>query len=253
VVSLEEDRVHAMDLTGRRVLVTGGTRGVGLAAARALVAAGAEVVVTGTKVMPSLYDVDLSRFDYHQLQLTRRDSIDYLLGHLGPIDVLVNAAGASIPHSHDLHHREFVAHSARVGLVGPTHLTTRLRWRLCESLAPGGGAVVNTGAVRAWGELTQSPIDAQNDLVAMTRRLGETWARHGARVNTVIESAPVRVPQQVRVQISRDSGPLLTRTTQRTGTVDDIAAAVLFLAGPGSAWITGQTLHVNAVARGHDL
>lgn len=236
----------AMDFTGRRVLVTGGTRGVGLAAATALVEAGADVVVTGTKVMPGLYDADLSRFDYHQLQLTRRDSIDYLLSHLGPIDILVNAAGATLPHSSDPHEREFVAHSALVGLVGPHHLTTRLRWRLCESLAPGGGAVVNTTAVRAWGELTQSRVDAQRELIATTRRLGETWARHGARVNAVIDSGPVRVPQQVRVEIGRQDGPLLTRTHRRTGTAADIANAVLFLAGPASAWISGQTLHVNA-------
>ena len=243
--------VLAHDFAGQHVLVTGGTRGVGLATAEAFVDAGARVTVTGTKVLPGLYDADLSRFDYHQLQLARRESIDYFISNLGPIDILINAAGATLPHSSDPHEREFVAHSARVGLVGPTQLTTRLRFRLSESLAPGGGAVINTSATRSWLELTQSRSEAQAELIAMTKRVGESWRRHGARVNAVIDSGRVVVPQQFRVQITHQSGPLLTRPTPvRQATHHDVAGVVLFLCGSDAAYVTGQTMVIDGPVRG---
>jgi len=229
--------VLAHDFAGQRVLITGGTRGVGLATAHAFVEAGADVTVTGTKVLPGLYDADLSRFDYHQLNLTRRESIDYLVSNLGRIDILVNAAGASLPSSLDHHEREFVAHSARLGLLGPTQLMTRLRFRLSESTVPGGGAVVNTGATRRWYELTRTVDEASAELIEATRRMGESWSRHGARVNTVLESPQKAVPRQYRTE-----GTLLVRSIPST--LEAVAGVVLFLAGSDAACVTGQTLFV---------
>ena len=229
--------VLAHDFAGQRVLVTGGTRGVGLATAHAFVEAGADVTVTGTKVLPGLYDAELSRFDYHQLNLTRRESIDYLVSNLGRIDILVNAAGASLPSSLDHAEREFVAHSARLGLLGPNQLMTRLRFRLSESTVPGGGAVVNTGATRRWHELTRTADEASAELIEATRRMGESWSRHGARVNTVLESPQRAVPRQYRTE-----GTLLVRSIPST--LEAVAGVVLFLAGSDAACITGQTIFV---------
>ena len=229
--------VLAHDFAGQRVLVTGGTRGVGLATAHAFVEAGADVTVTGTKVLPGLYDAELSRFDYHQLNLTRRESIDYLVSNLGRIDILVNAAGASVPSSLDHAEREFVAHSARLGLLGPNQLMTRLRFRLSESTVPGGGAVVNTGATRRWHELTRTADEASAELIEATRRMGESWSRHGARVNTVLESPQRAVPRQYRTE-----GTLLVRSIPST--LEAVAGVVLFLAGSDAACITGQTIFV---------
>ena len=229
--------VLAHDFAGQRVLVTGGTRGVGLATAHAFVEAGADVTVTGTKVLPGLYDAELSRFDYHQLNLTRRESIDYLVSNLGRIDILVNAAGASLPSSLDHAEREFVAHSARLGLLGPNQLMTRLRFRLSESTVPGGGAVVNTGATRRWHELTRTADEASAELIEATRRMGESWSRHGARVNTVLESPQRAVPRQYRTE-----GSLLVRSIPST--LEAVAGVVLFLAGSDAACITGQTIFV---------
>ena len=229
--------VLAHDFAGQRVLVAGGTRGVGLATAHAFVEAGADVTVTGTKVLPGLYEADLSRFDYHQLNLTRRESIDYLVSNLGRIDILINAAGARISSGLDHHEREFIAHSARLGLLGPAQLATRLRFRLSESTVPGGGAVVNTGSVRRWFELTRSAEDACDELIEATRRMGESWSRHGARVNSVLEAPQGNVPRQYRTE-----GSLMVRTLPHT--LEAIAGVVLFLAGSDAAYITGQTLVV---------
>lgn len=233
--------VLAHDFAGQRVLVTGGTRGVGLEVAHAFVDAGAEVTVTGTKVIPSLYDADLSRFDFHQLNLTRRESIDYLLAKLGRIDILINAAGAALPTSLDAHEREFIAHSARLGLLGPAQLTTRLRFKLSESKVPGGGAVVNTASTRRWFELTTSAEAARSDLIESTRRMGQSWSRHGARVNTVLEPAATGIPRQYS-PAGQSSGSLMVRPRQAIR--EDVASVVLFLAGSDAAGLTGHTLQL---------
>jgi NAD(P)-dependent dehydrogenase (short-subunit alcohol dehydrogenase family) len=83
------------DFSGARVLVTGGTSGIGLAVASAFADAGATVTITGTRPTPGAYDVDLSRFAYRRLDVRDGDAIARLAGELDALDVLVNNAGAN--------------------------------------------------------------------------------------------------------------------------------------------------------------
>jgi 3-oxoacyl-[acyl-carrier protein] reductase len=254
------------DFTGRHVLVTGGTRGLGLSIAQAFLESGARVSITGTKILPSLYDADLSRFEYHQLRLTSSEAIDSFVERIGALDVLVNAAGARLSTDLAEHEREFVCHSARLGFVGPLRLTQQLRPRLCASNAPGGGAVVHTGSTGRWLELTQTPADAEAELIAQTSRTGRAWSRLGTRVNMVLPPARLSVPHQQRGHLSSYSGAghhgtshhgsgygstadsaLLTRPRVTTGvTAEQVASVTLFLASGGAAAVTGQTLHADA-------
>lgn len=240
------------DFTSRHVLVTGGTRGLGLAVSQAFVAAGARVSVTGTKILPSLYDDDLSPFDYHQLQLANSEAIDSFVERIGSVDVLVNAAGARLSTSLDDHEREFLCHSARLGFVGPQRLTQQLRHRLCSSLAPGGGAVIHTSHSLAWLQLTLSPADAESELRAQTAQAGRAWARVGARVNAILSPTQINVPSQQRSEmfipgVSPDTGAVLTKLRVAREVADEqIAPVALFLASVGAVSISGQTLHAMA-------
>lgn len=238
------------DFTGRHVLVTGGTRGLGLAMARAFHGAGARVSVTGTKILPSLYDADLRDFDYHQLQLASADAIASFVERIGRLDVLVNAAGARLSASMDEHEREFLCHSARLGFVGPGRLTQQLRHRICASHAPGGGSVIHTHHTLGWLELTQSAADAEHELRSQTSQAGRAWSRLGGRVNTVLSQGRVAVPSQQRLTpaaVSTDSGALLTRPkVAHEVTFDQVASIALFLASAGASAVSGQTITTTA-------
>ena len=107
---------------------------------------------------------------------------------------------------------------------------------------------MHTSASRRWLELTQSPAEAEAELVEQTRRTGAAWARTGARVNTVVDTPSLSVPTQSR---QAQTGALKTRPrTAATAAMHDVASVVLFLASSGANALSGQTLHVSSGLRG---
>ena len=237
------------DFTGYEVLVVGGTRGEGHAIASSFARSGASVTVTGTMMLRALYDTDLSQFDYESVNLARQDSIDHLVGSIDHLDVLVLAAGCNLPYGLPPSERAFFAEAARSGLIGPTFLTTRLRLKLSQSPALGGGCVVNTGAVRAWLELSSTPEAAHAQVVESTAAAGEKWAGLGVRVNSVMHASRRVLPRQYvpasePVGGSRVAGGTLVRSQQQRAS-EAVTDATLFLASSAASRITGQTLRIS--------
>lgn len=237
------------DFTGYEVLVIGGTRGEGHAIATSFARAGASVTVTGTMMLRSLYDTDLTPFTYESVNLARQESIDHLVGAIDHLDVLVLAATCNLPFDLPSSERAFIAEAARSGLIGPTFLTTRLRFKLSHSPALGGGCVVNTGAVRAWLELSTTPEAAQAEIIGATARAGDKWAGLGVRVNSVLQAPRAVLPRQYARQDpptggSRAAGGTIVRTQQQR-VEDAVTDATLFLASSSASRITGQTLRLS--------
>ena len=83
------------DFSGARVLVTGGSNGIGLGIAQAFAAAGAQVTITGTRAAAADYPHDLSAFAYHPLDVRDVAAIARVTAALERLDVLVNNAGAN--------------------------------------------------------------------------------------------------------------------------------------------------------------
>lgn len=237
--------ISGHDFSGYQVLVVGGTGGDGHAIATSFADAGASVTVTGTMMLRELYDTDLSRFDYEMVNLARQASIDHLVGAVDQVDVLVLAASCNLPHGLPDIERSFIAEAVRSGVLGPSFLITRLRLKLSHSPALGGGCVINTGAVRAWLELSMTPESAQAELIESTQRAGDQWAGLGVRVNSVLPVPRGVLPRQYApARGARVAGDTLTRTRHEQPLRDAVTDAALFLAGATGSRITGHTLRL---------
>ena len=189
------------DFNGYQVLVVGGTRGEGHRIASAFATSGASVTVTGTMMLRSLYDTDLSAFDYESVNLARQDSIDHLVGTIDHIDVLVLAASCNLPYGLPPDEQAFITEAARSGLLGPTFLTTRLRLKLGQSPALGGGCVVNTGAVTQLAASSPAPRRRPSaSWPSPTARAGRNWAGLGVQGQLRAPGGPHRAPPAVRAE-----------------------------------------------------
>lgn len=231
--------------SGARVLVTGGTGGIGLAIARRFSGAGAEVTITGTREAASAYpDEDLSAFQYRQLDLTRHDSVQDLAGQVGELDVLVNNAGGTggtdSPFDFDT--------AVTVNLNATYHLTEALVPTLQRSSSPFGTSVINLASEMS---LFASPYfpgygAAKAGIVQLTRTFAAQYAEAGVRCNAIL-------PGSVRTRMTRlfaddaDIHEAVCRRTplRRWARAGEMAGAALFLASADASFITGHTLVVD--------
>jgi 3-oxoacyl-[acyl-carrier protein] reductase len=237
------------DFDRAAVLVTGGTRGIGLAIARAFVDSGATVTITGTRVDAAAYgDVDLTSFEYRQCRMTEPDDIDNLSSGLGQLDVLVNNAGANLPGGRDEWDPDVFAEVVALNLTGAFRLTTRCRPLLQHSDLDGGAAVVNLGSMTSFFGQTIVPAygAAKAGIVQLTKTLAVSWAKEGIRVNAVAPGVIETDMTAPMLPFEQMTAPLLARTPLgRFGGPADVAPPVLFLASPAARYVTGQTLAVD--------
>lgn len=236
------------DYRDRRVLVTGGSNGIGLGIATAFQAAGADVTITGTRARAADYERDLGGFEYRSLDARDPAAIDEVAAGITALDVLVNNAGASLPGGKNEWKPEVFEESVRINLFGAFRLANALREKLAASAHEGGAAVVNLASMASYFGMPIVPGygAAKAGIVQMTKMLAVAWARQKIRVNAV---APGLVHSNMTAPMTKIAGAdaaHLARTPMgRWGTADDIAPPVLFLASPAAAFITGQTLAVD--------
>lgn len=230
-----------LDFTGRKVLVTGGTSGIGAVVAQAFADAGASVIITGTADDPSGY-ADLPSHDrYLPLRLAERDTVLAVAEACAELDVLINNAGrTSMPEDFD---------AAVDELLKGTHaLTVACLPALSHSTQRGGGAVVTIGSMMAFFGNTFFPGygAAKAGLMMLTRSLAQGWGQRNVRVNALSPGA-IRTPMTVRFADDDAYGPATAQRIAlgRWGEPDDIADPVLFLASPAARYITGECLMVS--------
>lgn len=236
------------DYSGARVLVTGGSNGIGLGVARAFRDAGAGVTITGTRASAAEYDHDLGGLDYQPCRLPDPDAIAAVAGALDGLDVLVNNAGQNLPGGRSEYDPDVFEEVVAVNLFSAFRMVTACQALLRASTMAGGGAVVNVGSMSSFFGIEPVPGygAAKAGVVQMTKTLAVAWARHGIRVNAVAPGIIDTNMTAPMMPFESLTGPILERTPMgRFGTPDDIAPVVLFLAGPAARYITGQTIPVD--------
>ena len=234
------------DFDGARVLVTGGSNGIGLGIARAFRAANAKVAITGRKSKAADYKEDLAGLDYHQAEMTSDGDLDRLASSFDRMDILVNNAGASLM-AEDEWKPEVFERAVRLALFASFRLAMAFKDRISKSSIEGGGSVLNMASMSAYRAVTVVPGygAAKAAIVQMTMNMGAAWGLDNIRVNAV-------APGLIRSQMTQGmvgtpyEEPEIERTPmKRWGTPDDIAPVYLFLASPAAKFITGQTICVD--------
>jgi 2-deoxy-D-gluconate 3-dehydrogenase len=240
------------DLTGRRALVTGANRGLGLAIARGLAGAGAHVVLGVRDVASADEPLETIRAEGGSassiaLDVTRLDearaAID-VAARDGAFDILVNNAGGGInAPAIDVTEADFDA-------VWSLNLRSALflSQHVARSMPP-GSAIVNVasqaGIVALPGE--SSYCIAKAAMLHMTRCHAIEWGDRGIRVNAVAPTfvetdgtAPALSDPAFRADVVERIAAL-----HRIGVPDEVAGAVVFLCSPAASLITGQTLVID--------
>lgn len=238
----------SFDYSGTRVLVTGGTSGIGHAIAGGFADSGAEVTVTGTRGSADDYDTDLTGFGFRRLQLTDPASVDELVAGVDALDVLVNNAGANLPGGRDEWEPDVFAEALALNLTGTMRLTVGLRPCLAASQLAGGASVVMLASMAAFRAVPMVPGygSAKAGVVQLARTLAVHWQADGIRVNAVapgLIDTPMTAPMAELPELLADE--LHHVPVGRMGSPEDVAAAVLFLCSASAGYVTGAVLPVD--------
>lgn len=227
--------------SGKTVLVTGGSQGIGHATAAALRDLGARVTVTGTRAAFSDYDEPLAGVGYICASLENREARAELAGRFAVLDVLVNNAGSGGANEFDQDQFE-----ATIDLN--LNAVMDLSMRLFPLLKAGQGSIVNIGSLASFLAIKEGPAytASKAGLLGLTRALGDKWATEGVRVNLVAPGfIATRMTSRMRVDADYEKRLLKAIPMRRWGEPSEIADAILFLASPAASYITGQSLAVD--------
>ena len=236
------DRV-SFDFSGRNVLVTGGSGGIGGAIARACRHAGAGVTITGTGPAAS-YDGDFADMDFRQLDVCDGDAVAALADDIPALDALVNCAGTARPGGRDEFEPDAFAEILNINLAGSYRPARAFLGQLTASQ----GAVVNIASMSSYFGLPAVPAytASKGGIVALTRALAVAWARHGVRVNAIAPGwIQTKLTKLAYTDPARNDAIVARTPLGRWGEADEMAGAVLFLCSPAAGFITGVTLPVD--------
>jgi NAD(P)-dependent dehydrogenase (short-subunit alcohol dehydrogenase family) len=243
---------ESSSLAGKTAVVTGASRGIGEASARALDAAGARVVLSGRTVPdlervaadlangPVIVPADLAEAG------AGTELADRILSAFDGVDILVNNAGIPMRRTPDQLTEADVDLVFSINVRGLLMLSLGLAPSMIER---GGGSIVNISSIAGLhGPLGRVAYAGTKGAVdAMTRALAADWGPQGIRVNSI---CPGIITTAIWEESRRTVPGLIEDLAaqvplKRWGDADDVADVVVFFASDASRYITGETIAVD--------
>ncbi len=242
------------DLTGRRALITGSSRGIGLALAHGLFAAGASVVLNArdaAALTAAALSIDPSgaRATAMAFDVTDAAAVALAIPEIedkhGPIDILINNAGMQFRTPLE----DFPLDKWREIMRVNVESTFLVGQAVARCMIPRGrGRIINIGSVQSeLGRPGIAPYTASKGAVKMlTKGMCADWARHGLQVNAIAPGYFKTELNQALVDSAEFSGWLEKRTPAgRWGDVGELVGAAIFLASDAASFVNGHILTVD--------
>lgn len=235
------------DFTGKKVLVVGGSSGIGNGIAHGFRQRGAEVHVWGTRANASNYDPadgsDLSGLGYTCVDVGDPDAIAAAPLPFAGLDVLVLCQG-TVVYKRGEFERAGWDHVMAVNLDSLMHCANKFH----DLLAAAKGSMIIVSSVSGLKANIGNPAYAASKAgaISLTKSLGQAWAPQGIRVNGL---APGLVDTKLTKVTTQNPDRLATSLERipdgRMGTPEDMAGTAIFLASPLASYVTGHTVVVD--------
>jgi NAD(P)-dependent dehydrogenase (short-subunit alcohol dehydrogenase family) len=226
-----------------KALITGGTTGIGLGIAVAMLEAGYEVTVTGISEEQVAAIPQRKNLAAVKLDVTDAASVEAVLQPFDELSALINSAGV-IFRNYAEYKIEIFQKVIDVNLTGTMRMCVAAR----PKLAAARGAIVNTASMLSLfgGPAIPAYTASKGGVAQLTKALAVAWAPEGIRVNAI---APGWIATELTRGLTEDedrSAAILNRTPmQRWGTPGDVAGAAVFLCSEAARFITGVILPVD--------
>lgn len=237
-----------IDLKGKRALITGGTKGIGLATANLFNELGAEVIICARNI--ENLEPEISFKEIYSADLSDLESINSLIDKIkannDSLDILVNNVGTNI--------RKPTLEAENDDLDRVFNVNVRSYWNLSKGLYPllknsNKASLINISSIASKTYVKTSSLIytmSKGAVDKMTKFLAAEWGKDNIRVNSI---HPWYIATPLVEEVLKDNvkaEEILKRTPlDRIGTTEEVAKAIAFLASDAASYITGVDLNVD--------
>ena len=250
-MTIELPRTPSFRLDGRRALITGGGRGIGLAAAAALAEAGAHVTLTARTSSEIEEAAETIRSDGGSADAIVLDMLDTaavrnVVETTDPFDILINNAGTNRPKTMSETTEDDFDAVLDLNLRAAYFVAQAVTDTMLAAKIPGSIINISSQMGHVGGPLRTVYCSSKWAIEGLTKSLAMELGSHGIRVNSI---APTFIETPLAKEMLKDpafrEAVLSKIKLGRTGQVEDLMGAIVFLASDAAAMITGASLLVD--------